>query len=116
MSLLDRIKALFSPAAASDLTGRLAAAASSPTSSVPRLPLTDAEGLRLVDEIGFEGRRFPAELQAAAESFAAIASSERPTDPDELSVWGNAYVAARVRFWEALEGEVVDGVEIVRRR
>lgn len=119
MSLLDRLKALVAPTpteAPKVVLGRVEAAALEFTTAVPRIALTDSEGLQLVNEIGVEGRRFPVELQAATEQFSALVLNERPTDPEALAAWGQQYVDARRAFWEALEGEVVQGVEVVRRR
>lgn len=116
MSFLARLKTLVTPAPATPVRDRAEAAAFRFTTGVARLALTDAEGLQLVGEIGFEDRRFPAELQAATEQFSALVLNERPMDPEALAAWGQQYVDARRRFWEALEGEVVGGVEIVRLR
>ena len=41
----------------------------------------------------------------------------RPEGDDEaLIAWAGKAKAAREAFWDAFEGEIVDGIEIIRRR
>ena len=115
MSILARFRALFSPDE-DTLEGRIALVAEGHCSSEKRIGLTDTEGVQLAGELDPASVRFPEELASARGEFSALLAAERPTDPEALAAWGQAYVAARRRFWEAFEGEVVSGVVIVRRR
>jgi hypothetical protein len=82
--------------------------------AVERLALTDTEGFALANEVGPENCRHAAALKAALAAQASL--PPRPTDDDALIAWALKAKAAREAFWDAFEGEIVDGVEIVRVR
>lgn len=89
-------------------------AAVGPTASdVLRYPLTDAEGFELATELGASNVRFPDAITAAA---AKLPQGPAPEKDDELVAWALKRKAAADAFWDAFEGEEVDGVTIIRRR
>jgi hypothetical protein len=62
------------------------------------LPLSDSDALAL----------------AAMADLEAI--GPQPEGVDAVVAWAGKVQAARAKFWDAFEGETVDGVRIVRRR
>jgi len=96
---------------------RLAAFAATLTSAgAPDLvlPLSDSDALVLATEIGAKACRFPVVVAAALADLEAI--GPQPEGVDAVVAWAGKVQAARAKFWDAFEGETVDGVRIIRRR
>lgn len=97
---------------------RVAAYAAAVDSGAPglRMSLSDDDALELAMSLE-EGEAKNAELLATAlEEITAITDEPEPEAPAARAKYGADLWAAIGRFWEAFEGQVVSGVEIVRRR
>lgn len=77
-----------------------------------RLQVADSDALELARSLDAPSR--PAILAAGIARVEAL--SERPADDAALADWAIARKGAFDALWEGLEGEIVDGVEIIRRR
>lgn len=80
---------------------------------VVRYRLTTDQGFALLDEIDTTKLRHPERAAVAVALRGAIGAE--PTGTDERLAWGQRMGAAVEALWEALEGQVVDGVTIIRR-
>lgn len=89
------------------------AAVSQVTTAQVRMPLSDADALALVDELGTSAFTNSAALAIAHPDFSAIHASTPPGNPAALAVWGVEYMQKRAAFWNALACEVVENVQIV---
>lgn len=78
------------------------------------LGLTDAEALALVAELDVATLRYPEAVAAGAAALAALPAP--PTEADALEAWALGKRAASALLWDALAGEEVDGVTIIRKR
>jgi hypothetical protein len=87
----------------------------SPTAPV-RVLMSDAEALALVQEVGTGGLRHPEAAAAGVEQLAKALAVEAPSDEDGLEQWAAYRKAARAAFWDAVQGETINGVEIHRSR
>jgi hypothetical protein len=81
-----------------------------------RLALATPAAVALAKEIGPTAARYPDRLVAALAQYDALPAAPAPDDVEALASYGRAYGAASESFWDAFEGQVVDGVEIIRRR
>jgi hypothetical protein len=80
-----------------------------------KFALTDADALALADEIADEFTpRHPEAFAAARARF--VQAGPQPADPEAVIEWAGKVKAAREAFWDAFEGEVIDGVTVIRRR
>lgn len=90
-----------------------------PTAPI-RMGITDAEGVELIGELVDANRiaEIPnGDAAAAASSALAVVLAQTiPSDPDQLQDWAERKGAASRALWDALQGSVVDGVEIIRKR
>lgn len=90
------------------------AAAVGPTvSGEMRMPLSDSDGIALAGEL--DDFRHPDQVRAALKQHAE--AGEQPKDDvDEIVAWAGKVKKAADAFWDAFEGEQVDGVTVIRRR
>lgn len=77
------------------------------------VPLTTADAVALVGEIGTTGLRNPETVAAAAAAFASLPA--RPEDDAALAEWALERKKLSDAFWGEFAGEEIDGVNIVRR-
>jgi hypothetical protein len=82
-----------------------------------RYRVTDAEAVALVSEAAAAGATFrnPSEVGTAVAALDAALKSTPPTDISDLAAWALKYDAAQRAFWDAFAGEVINGVEIIRK-
>jgi hypothetical protein len=83
-----------------------------------RMRLSDREALALVDELGTDGiakMRNPELVVTAATALHKAIAEPPPDDLDALAAWGVRWGDASRTFWDAFSGEVVNGVEIIRK-
>lgn len=92
------------------------AAAKAAVGTITRLEYGDAEAIDLATELDLDQCRHPEALKVAVERIAALPPRPDNGDDDALIAWATSAKKAREAFWDAFEGEVVDGVEIIRRR
>jgi hypothetical protein len=78
-----------------------------------RYPLTTAEAVALVAEVGTAGLRCADDVAKAAAEFEAL--PERPADDSALVEWALKRKAAEDGFWSHFHGEEIDGVSVIRR-
>ena len=76
-------------------------------------PVTDAEAEKLLGELTVAETRHP-EIAAAAKA-ALEQLGERPDDDLPLEAWIDARRKARALMWEALEGQLFEGITIIRK-
>ncbi len=84
-----------------------------------RYALTDSEGLALSLEVGPGKCRHAAAVASTAEALkAALEAADKAKDEnlDAFVSAANKVAEASRKFWDAFEGEEVDGVTIIRRR
>ena len=99
---------------------RLAAYAAAVADQNPTAPLrirlSDADALALIAEHGTDSLRHPeAAAKAAADLTAALATpAPAATDVGGLIAWSKAVEKAQTDFWDAINGEPINGVEILR--
>lgn len=86
----------------------------------PRMTFGDREALDLAEELVTDGAtlRFPDALQAAIPALRAFFAETAPDASDSVALLAYAERLKRAvpAFWDAFEGEEVDGVTIIRRR
>lgn len=96
------------------------AAAVGPTASGElRYPLNDSDGAALAVEIGPDQCRHAAKLGPARDALEAalkVAAEAKDKDLDALIAAAGKVKTASDAFWDAFEGEQVDGVTVIRRR
>lgn len=84
-----------------------------------RYPLTDSEGVALALEVGPGKCRHSDAVGVAIEKLkAALEATDKAKGEslDALVAAANKVADASRKFWDAFEGEDVDGVTIIRRR
>ena len=86
-----------------------------------RYPLTTAEAVALVAEVGTAGLRCGEDVAKAAAVFEAlplaqVLMDEKPGDDSALVDWALARKAAEDGFWSNFHGEEIDGVAVIRRQ
>jgi hypothetical protein len=80
------------------------------------MPQRTAEAMKIAAECAAEELRHPQKVLAAVKSFEALAAKEVPSgDFARLASYVDAMKRAEVDFWDGFEGQVVEGVTIVRR-
>lgn len=77
-----------------------------------RAPLDDIDAMTLAVEV--TPQNHPDQVREAQAAFVEL--GPQPTEVGAVVAWAKKVEAALARFWDAYEGEVVDGVEIIRRR
>lgn len=91
-----------------------AAAVGPVTSGELRYPLTTADAVALVAEVGTAGLRCGEDVAKAATVF--LETPPRPEDDSALAEWALKRKAAEDGFWSHFHGEPIDGVAIIRRQ
>lgn len=81
-----------------------------------RFPLADSEGAALAREIGADNLEHPTVIADALARIDALGDAPAVTDTDALAKWALAHKQAHDLLWSGLEGAVVDGVIVIRRR
>jgi hypothetical protein len=89
-------------------------AVAKPGAEVIRMRLSTAEAVELAKSLDSASVRHPKQLAAAVADFAV--TDPQPTEPEALLSWAAREQRRATEFWSAFEGEVVQGVEIIRRR
>lgn len=79
-----------------------------------RMPLTTEGGVKLLSEIDPATLARPERAAVAVALLGAV--GEMPKAIDAMLAWTKRFEAAVEALWEALEGQVIDGVTIIRRR
>ena len=81
-----------------------------------RLALTDAEAVELVNTPGIK-LTFAAQAVSAAKDMASLlAETPDVSNADALEVWALSKRTVSLRLWDALNGQVVNGIEILRKQ
>ena len=81
-----------------------------------RRPLTDAEIVGLVDEVGSSAFADSAGTANAHAAFKAVFESTPPSDPMQLALWGQDYMAKRGALWAYCALTVIENVAIVEKQ
>jgi len=79
-----------------------------------RYPLTTAEAVELVAEVGTDSLRCGADVAKAAAVF--LETPPRPEEDSALAEWAIKRKAAEDGFWSHFHGEEIDGVFVIRRQ
>ena len=79
-----------------------------------RMPMSTQDAVRLAGELKQGEARHPQALLEGVDAWAALGPA--PTDPEAQIAYGTQVAKAADKFWNGFEQQVVDGVEIVRRR
>lgn len=90
-------------------------ASQNPTSEI-RIALTDAEALALVAEVPASDLRHPEAVAVGAAALSAVPPPPSVDNPDALGEWAKVKADASTKFWDALAGEAIDGVVVIRKR
>lgn len=77
--------------------------------------LTDPEAVALAKELKPAECRHPALLGAALDAIAKVPPMPKSENPNAILAWAQKSDAALRAFWNAFEGQEVEGVEIMRR-
>lgn len=85
----------------------------SPTAPI-RIRLSDADAVALVDEVGLDTLTHGTVAAAGLKALSASLAETVPTG-DALLEYADRRRAASVMFWDALNGQVIEGVEILRK-
>lgn len=90
-----------------------------PTAPI-RIGLTDSEAVDLVNDLVSASRADDLVHAAAAipasAALAGVLAQTPPSDLDQLQDWAERKGAASRALWDSIQGSVIDGVEIVRKR
>ena len=95
-----------------------------PTAPI-RKAITDAEAVELISELASQGGigagpapglQHAEKAVAAAARMAEILAEPIPSEPDALQAWAERKGRESAALWDALQGSVIDGVEIIRKR
>lgn len=81
-----------------------------------RLQLATDKGAALAAELSSAELRHPELATEAVAGFTAAVAEDEPAEFEARMKWRQDLSDAADRFWEAFEGQIVDGVEIIRRR
>jgi hypothetical protein len=81
-----------------------------------RLALPTPAAVALAKELDPAQARHPEQLAAAIAQHDALQAAPSADDVEALAAYGAAYGAVATAFWDAFEGQTIDGVEIIRRR
>jgi hypothetical protein len=81
-----------------------------------RLALPTPVAVALAKELDPAQARHPEQLAAALAQHDALPAAPSGDDVEALAAYGTAYGAVAGAFWDAFEGQTIDGVEIIRRR
>lgn len=99
------------------LAAFLALHASQNPTAPPVLQLSDADALALVNDEAVVPQLRHAEIVATrAEVLSKVGPPPGADQPDALEAWALARSRASADLWDALSGEEVDGVTIIRKR
>lgn len=80
-----------------------------------KYPLRTSEAIALAQELDVAGAAQAEAITVSAAAFVAAAALPA-TDPEEQILAGAALAKAATEFWDAFEGQTVDGVTVIRRR
>jgi len=89
-------------------------AAQDPTSPA-RYRVSDTEAVALVAEAAAAAHVFRNPVSEVAAALDAALKEPVPTEVDAMVVWATNIGAASRAFWDAFAGEVINGVEIIRK-
>lgn len=81
-----------------------------------RMALSDDDALELARTVSEAEAREPGLLAAALGEFDDAVAEGEPAGIAARAAYGERLGKILGRFWEAFEGQVIEGVEIVRRR
>jgi len=82
----------------------------------PRLAISDSEAVKLVGQTTPADHRFPDLIASAVKRLEAAIAAPIPADIDAAEGWFREKIAASSALWDALEGDVIHGVEVIRKR
>lgn len=101
-----------------DRLAAFAAAVADQNPTAVRIRLSDADALALIGECDATKLRHPeAAAKAAADLTSALAKpAPATTDIGGLIEWGKTVEKAQTAFWDAVHGEYINGVEILRKQ
>lgn len=87
-----------------------------PTAPI-RVRLTDTELVDLLGETGTESLRHPVMAGLALKKMRDVLDLPvpKPTEVDAMFGWSQKFREASRALWDALHGEEIDGVEILRK-
>ncbi|MEY4375864.1 MAG: hypothetical protein RJB26_414 [Pseudomonadota bacterium] len=91
-------------------------AVSAVTSGEIRRPMSDAELVGLLDEVGCSTLVDPTGASAAHSAFKAVFESTPPSDPMQLALWGQDYMAKRRDLWSHCALAVFENVALVEKQ
>jgi len=98
---------------------KIAAFAALHASQAPTAParfmVTDSEALQVAAEATLAGQKFRNPIGEVAADLEAALKEPPPTETDALVAWATRVGAASRAFWDAFAGEVINGVEIIRK-
>lgn len=90
-------------------------ASQNPTSEA-RIALTDADALALVADVKPEELRHPNAVAMGVAALNALPPMPGVDNPDGIAAWAQLKNDASAKFWDALSGEQIDGVVVIRKR
>lgn len=99
-----------------DLVKVFAAAQQFGGASHHRLPLDTDQAVELARLLEEGEARHADQLKAALVEYDELAKQEEPSFIDEKVKYYQAHGEVAKEFWDAFEGQEVEGVEIIRRR
>jgi hypothetical protein len=100
-----------------EIVAAYAAAVALAGATEPRLHLATNDAAALAVELAASGFTFRHETAAVrAEAYLIAVASDEPSDLEAKLPWLLNIEAAARLFWDAFEGQPVDGVEIIRKR
>jgi hypothetical protein len=79
-----------------------------------RLPMSTADAAKLAAELQPDELRHPEQVAIGLKALDEVASA--PSDPEAAIAHGVNVAAAANKFWDGFEQQIVDGVEIIRKR
>lgn len=94
---------------------KAAVADQNPTAPI-RIRLGDADALALITEHGTSALRDPEAAEKAVAGLTAALAATQPIDTPGLIAWAKALDGAQSAFWDAVQGEPINGVEILRQQ
>lgn len=87
----------------------------SPTAPI-RIQLDDAQAVALLEELDTTLRlRHPEAIAKRLPVLKAALAIPMPTDVHSALAWAKSIAVASAKFWDAIQGEEINGVEILRK-
>jgi hypothetical protein len=96
---------------------KAAVADQNPTAPI-RIRLSSSDALALITETGTASLRHPDAAEQAVTALSAALAIPAPdkTDIGGLVAWAKSVDKAQSDFWDAIHGEEINGVEILRKQ